>query len=81
MVEIGNDAVADIADAGRQQREAAGRHVNDLARKLAPVGQHVAAKQVHLHALEAAALLGGRKRRLFMHERHLRHPTAGIAVD
>ncbi|GCC47519.1 hypothetical protein chiPu_0031470, partial [Chiloscyllium punctatum] len=58
MVEIGDHAIADIADTGRQQREAARRHVDNLAGKLAPVGQHVAAEQVHLDALEAAPLLG-----------------------
>jgi hypothetical protein len=59
MVEIGDHAVADIADAGRQQGEAAGRHIDDLARKLAPVRQHIAAEQVHLDPLEAPALFGG----------------------
>ena len=60
MVEIGDHAVADIADAGRQQSEASRRHIDDLAGKFAAVGQHVAAEQVHLDALKAPALLGGR---------------------
>ena len=62
MVEIGDHAVADIADAGRQQGQSARRHVDDLAGKFAAVRQHVAAEQVHLHPLEAPPLLGGRKK-------------------
>ena len=79
MVEIGDHAVADIADAGRQQRQPAGRHVDDLAGKFAPVRQHIAAEQVHLHPLKAPALFGGRKDRFFVRQRHLRHPTTGLS--
>ena len=61
MVEIGDHAVADIADSGRQQRQPTRRHIDDLARKFAPVRQHVAAEQMHLDALKAPPLGGGRK--------------------
>src|SRR5581483_3614735 len=71
MVEIGDHAVADIADAGREQRQPTRRHVDDLAGKLAAVGQHVAAQQMHLDALEAPALFGGRQNGLFVRQRHL----------
>ena len=60
MVEIGDHAVADIADAGRQQGQSARRHIDDLAGKFAPVRQHVAAEQVDFDALEAPSLLGDR---------------------
>jgi hypothetical protein len=42
MVDIGDDALARLADDGRDH--AAGRHVDDLARIFAAVGQHVAAE-------------------------------------
>jgi hypothetical protein len=38
MVEIGDHAIADIADAGRQQSEAPRRHIDDLAGKFAAIG-------------------------------------------
>jgi hypothetical protein len=57
MVDIGNDALAGSAGNGGDQRYAARRHVNDLAGKFAAVGQHIAAEQVHAHALVAAAIL------------------------
>src|SRR5262249_24652619 len=60
LVELRDHAIADIADAGREQGQAARRHVDYLARKLAPVRQHIAAEQVHLDPLEAPALFGGR---------------------
>ena len=44
----------------RDQRHAARRHVDDLAGKLAAVRQHVAAEQVDLDALVAAAILAER---------------------
>ena len=81
MVEIGDHAVADIADAGRQQRQAARRHIDDLAGKLAPVRQHVAAEQMHLDPLKAPPLLGGRKNRGFLlRKRHFatRQPAIGV---
>src|SRR5882757_1665900 len=68
MVEIGDYAVADIADAGRQQGKAPRRHIDDLAGKFAPVGQHVAAEQMHLHPLEAPTLLGGWKTGFSLHQ-------------
>ena len=79
MVEIGDHAVADIADPGRQQGQSTRRHINDLARKFAPVRQHIAPKQMDFHPLEAPSLFGGRKNRLFVRQRHLRHQTTGIS--
>ena len=61
MVDIGDDALADLPADRRDQRHAAGRHVDDLAREFAPVGQHVAAEQVDAHALVPPALLGVRQ--------------------
>ena len=58
MIDIGDDALARLAGDRRDQRHAARRHVDDLAGKLAPVRQHVAAEQVDLDALVAAAILG-----------------------
>jgi hypothetical protein len=60
MVHIGDDALAGLASHGRNQRHAAWRHVDDLARKFAPVGQHVAAKQIDPHALEPTSLVAQR---------------------
>jgi mannose-6-phosphate isomerase-like protein (cupin superfamily) len=79
VVEIGDDAVADIADAGRQQRQSTRRHIDDLARKFAAVRQHITPQQMDLHPLEAPSLLGGRQNRFFVRQSHLRHPTTGIS--
>ena len=57
MVDIGDDAFADVAAHRRDQRHAAGRHVDDLAGIFAAVRQHVAAEQVDAHALVAPAFL------------------------
>ena len=57
MIDIGDDAFAWCAADRRDQRHAAGRHVDDLTGKFAPVRQHVAAEQIDLHALMAAAVL------------------------
>jgi hypothetical protein len=81
MVEIGDHAVADIADAGRQQGQAPRRHIDDLAGVFAPVGQHVAAEQVHLHPLEASPLLGCRKRRFLLRKRHHGHPAPDFGAS
>ena len=62
MVHVGDDAFAGVADDRRDNGDAAGRHVDDLARKFAPVGQHVAPEQINLDALVASALLGQRQR-------------------
>ena len=71
MVEIGDHAVADIADAGRQQGQSARRHVNNLARKFTAVRQHIAAEQVDADALMAPAFLGMRQRvRFGLRQRH-----------
>jgi hypothetical protein len=70
MIEIGDHALADMAEAGRQHGEAAGGHVDDLARKLAPVCQHIAAEQVDFHPLETPAFLSGCSDLLSLHQRH-----------
>ena len=80
MVEIGDHAIADIADSGRQQREAPRRHIDDLARKFAPVRQHIATEQVDFDPLEAPSLFGGRKGGFLVRQRHLCHPTTGFSV-
>ena len=52
-------------------RDAAGRHVDDLAGKLAPVGQHVAAEQIDFDSLMAPAFLGqGQHSRLWQRPCH-----------
>ena len=61
MIDIGNDAFADIAADRRNQGHAAGGHVNNLTGKFAAIGQHVAAEQIDAHTLEAALLLVQRK--------------------
>src|SRR4029077_7136381 len=57
MIDVGDDAFARDAAHRADDGHAAGRHVEHLTGKLTPVGQHVAAKQVHAHALEAALFL------------------------
>jgi hypothetical protein len=47
-----------------------GGHIDDLARKFAPVRQHVAAEQVNLHALKAALLRRGTDRLLLCQRHH-----------
>jgi hypothetical protein len=49
-----------LAGDRRNQRDAARRHVDDLTGEFAPVGEHVAACDVHAHALKAAAFLAHR---------------------
>src|SRR6185437_8108874 len=61
MVDIGDDAFAGIANHRSDQGYAAGRHVDDLTRKFAPVGEHVAAEQVDLDPLMAPAFLRQRQ--------------------
>lgn len=70
VVEIGDNAFADIADTRGQHGEPAGRHIDDLTWKFAPIGQHVAAEQMNLDALKAPALLSGRTNYLSLHQRH-----------
>src|SRR5579884_1079339 len=60
MVDIGDDALARRAAHRSDQCHAARRHIDDLARKLAAVRQHVAAEQVDLDALMTAAILAER---------------------
>jgi len=60
MVDIGDDALARRAQDRRGEGHAAGRHVDDLTGKFAPVGQHIAAEQVDLDALMPAAFFGPR---------------------
>ena len=57
MIEIGDDPLAGDAAHRADDRHAAGRHAEHLTGKFTPVGQHVAAKQVHGQALEAALFL------------------------
>ena len=57
MIDVGDHPFARLAGDRRNQSHAARRHVDDLARKLAPVGQHIAAEQVDPHALMTAAFL------------------------
>ena len=61
VIDIGDDALAELRQYRRDQRHAAGRHVDDLTRKFAPVRQHIAAEQVHFHTLETSAFLAVRK--------------------
>ncbi len=61
MVYIGDDALARLARHRRDQGHAARRHVGNLAGKLAPVRQHVAAEQVDAHTLKPPALFAQRK--------------------
>jgi hypothetical protein len=60
VIDIGDDAVADFAADRGDQRHAARRHVNDLAREFAPVGQHVAPQQTDPDTLKAPPVLGMR---------------------
>ena len=53
VIDVGDHALARLAGDWRNQRDAARRHVDDLTRKLAPVGKHVAAGEVHAYALQA----------------------------
>ena len=57
VIDIGDDALARDAAHRADDRHAAGRHVEHLTGEFAPVGQHVAAEQIHAHALEAALFL------------------------
>jgi hypothetical protein len=61
VIHIGDDAFARLAGDRRDQSHAAGRHIDDLTGKLAPIRQHVAPEQVDLHALEPPALLAQRQ--------------------
>ena len=64
-------ALALYASDRRDQRHAARRHIDDLAGEFAAVGQHIAAKEVDAHALEAAALLAqGRQTRYALRQGH-----------
>ena len=55
LIEIDDDTFADCAAHGRVDRETAGRHVHGLARKFAPILQHVAAEQNRSRRANAAA--------------------------
>ena len=61
MIHIGDDALARLAGDRRDQSHPAGRHIDDLAGKLAPIRQHVAPEQIDLHALESPAFLAQRQ--------------------
>ena len=58
MVHVSNDAVAHSAGNRRDQGDAAGRYIDDLAGEFAAIRQHVAALQVDANALMPSALLG-----------------------
>ena len=62
MVHVSNDAVADCARNRRDQGDAAGRYIDDLAGKFAAICQHVAAEQADADALMSPALLRVRQR-------------------
>ena len=81
MIEVGDHAIADIADAWSQQGQPARRHIDNLAGKLTAVGEHVAAKQVDLDPLKASALFGGWNYGFLDRQRHLRHPTTRISIS
>ena len=57
MIEVGDDPLAGDAAHRADDRHAARRYAEHLTGKFTPVGQHVAAKQVHGQALEAALFL------------------------
>ena len=57
MVNIGNDPLTLCAINWFHDRHAAGRHVDDLARELTPIRQHISAKQIDTHALKASPLI------------------------
>jgi hypothetical protein len=71
VIDVGNDAFARLADDRRKQGNAAWRHVQDLARELTAIRQHVAPKQIDADTLKSAALLLVRQDyRLFDCESH-----------
>ncbi|BEV44464.1 hypothetical protein CRBSH125_06470 [Afipia carboxidovorans] len=69
MIEIGDNPLADAADAGRQQRKTAGRHIDGLTGIFAPIRQHIAAEQVNPHPLEATTLFSLRLK-FSLNQRH-----------
>ena len=71
-----NLGLADVADAGAEQSQAAGGHVDDLTRKFAAVGQHVAAEQMDTDPLETPLLFRRRRNRLSVYQRCHGHPPA-----
>jgi hypothetical protein len=79
MVEIGDDALTGIADDGRDEGDATGRHVDRLAGIFAPIFQHVPPQHRNLHALVASTLLGDRKR--FDSHRSKGLETGEVAVN
>jgi hypothetical protein len=56
MVDIGDDAFADLAKIGSHQRRAAWRHIQNLAGKFLLIGEHIAPKQSQIDPLELAFL-------------------------
>ena len=57
MVNIGNDAFTLCTGNWCHNRHAAGRHVDDLTGELTPIRQHISAKQIDTHTLEASPLI------------------------
>ena len=63
MIDIGDHPFAEAAAGRRDQGEAAGRHVDHLARKFAAILQHIATEEIDLDPLVAAVFAGQRRRR------------------
>src|SRR5262249_2552561 len=80
MIDVGDHPLTRLPRDRRDQGHAAGRHVNDLARKLAPVGQHVAAQEVYLDALMAPAFLGERQNHRFGQRQRHRLRSEGVSA-
>ena len=53
-VDIGDDALADLAAEGADEDRLAGRDLDQLAGAFAPVREHATAEQIELNPLEAA---------------------------
>ena len=83
VIHIGDHPFAGLAADRRDQRHAAGRHVDHLAGKFAPVRQHVAAQEVDADALKPPTFLAERAQ-LFLGERdrhaalHFRVASVGV---
>ena len=54
MIDVGNDAFALSPGHRRDNRHSSRRHVDDLTGKLAPISQHISAKEIDAHTLKAS---------------------------
>src|SRR5215472_1421131 len=61
VLEVDDDALANLARHWRCQRQTVRRHVHHLAGIFVAVGKHVAAGEIDAHAAETPALLGLRR--------------------